>query len=1396
MAEHEEQEHHHPHRTKASANVRSSSNGSISQVNVNVSDLDGIFNLNDNPPTTTTISTIAVQAGEARIVLAVLRSSDIAQVRIQQMEPDLMDVGSNLEDTIKHQTVHEELISKLKAKQDHITELLTRADDLVTQQKSYNEVYEAMARSLGEAWKELNLQLEGRRNLLNQAIRYHTIAARFTDRVNTARTWFTSLENADFDKQSIHMLFDEHELFRKEVLEASLDTLNEGQLLLECVRKFGSSNEAINQHSTVAACYEIEHLLSLHHDERRQFEDEWERNRKILSEYIQMSETKHEIDQLLNWLHERGQVYVENTDLGRTLDEIERLQTVHNDVENESQTIHDRVLRCMRAVDSWVHTGLSRADRLHAYAHTLLVLWEKYALKLDNRRRLLRLAHKFYVDSSNAFSVLDTFDAQLLSHSSNHLRSSEELLEEYQQMKEKLIQSTEIPLREGHILLEKSSNNNASTHMIRQRVHDLEKRIENIRHRLQEEHEKLDRQGSTLYQTFDNQCTRMQSWLHNVAERFLSSNRFLIDLSNPFDLTKQTNDFLESHQQIIEHDLKSREEDIHRLGTLVHELQASNDRNCQVARKRFDHVFSLWQSLTDKIVRRHTLAQSYSGFRYQAEQLSNGLASIDDVISFRDNIDLLPESAVKHIEETWANLRNSYHELIETSRSLRHALDTESEHVDLYSGDTHRAIFDQCEQINRKFEQITSNFDLWIRKLASLKDFKNQWQQFMHDARNTIEKSHRFELHFNPPSMSPNDHIDRYQRLLSDFTNSVQEITREIEDRLRTAEQLNMRGETNGQKEQIVNELIKAQQQYLSRINHTRTFLHSMINYYKNTSKIETQLINNNQTLSSLPNDIRSTEVLIRQYETERDRIMQTYEQCRQDALQAESKAKQCGQTSFINEIYLKQNEIESKYSQWQQLCEENRSKLKQRVEWCQFLDDKYKIVYEIGSLQQEIDRRRQNIPQTYREALNRAETMHEITRLYDSCERAVRRFRTTAEIMIQQKHPEYEQVLYEVKDVEKKLSVVHVSVGDYREHVEKTTAYYKLLDEMERWHQQSSELLIEIGRDTVCCQTVSDTQNLLEKVSTAIDQGKEYEQEKMRYISTLAVEVFGPDEGQHRIKHVTARNIELINAFIKVHQDISVVQRNFEYRSDFFQETKNPPAFVKPLIDATVNQGTKFTFECLIDGNEPMTVTWLKNKIFISSLTHDIKYERGLATLTLADVQRDDSAYYTCRANNSAGTTESSAYLIVRSNQSGPLVVPIDNKFQQHHAPTFVEPLRSQNASVGSTVVFECIIYGEPTPHVIWERDGVEICEGDSLSDSVAKHQLYHLTLRHVQISDTGKYACRARNFSGEATSVADLCVYSNQQQHGKYERETYARIYQKTSLWYRNTSRVLLNL
>ena len=236
----------------------------------------------------------------------------------------------------------------------------------------------------------------------------------------------------------------------------------------------------------------------------------------------------------------------------------------------------------MRAVDSWVHTGLVRADRLHAHAHTLLVLWETWALQLDSRRRLLTLTQQFYLDSSNAFSVLDSIDTHLLSLTSNALRSSEDLLNEYNQIHEQLIQATEVPLREGHILLEKTQANvSDDSQMVRERVCELERRIERVRYRLREDYEKLDRQGSSLYQTFDQQCSAAQSWLNNVLERFLQSNRFIIDSNQKnIDMSKQANDFLEAHQQLIERDFKVRRKNMSE--SILVENRLSSDRSTVV----------------------------------------------------------------------------------------------------------------------------------------------------------------------------------------------------------------------------------------------------------------------------------------------------------------------------------------------------------------------------------------------------------------------------------------------------------------------------------------------------------------------------------------------------------------------------------------------------------------------------------------------------------------------------------------------------------------------------------------------------------------------------------------------------------------------------------------------
>lgn len=91
-------------------------------------------------------------------------------------------------------------------KQKDVTELLARADDLAVQNTSYQEVYGAMAKTLAEAWKDLNKQLEYRKMLLDQSIAFHESAVQVIQ-YSTSRLVFSFPHIFQFpkDKQLKHL---------------------------------------------------------------------------------------------------------------------------------------------------------------------------------------------------------------------------------------------------------------------------------------------------------------------------------------------------------------------------------------------------------------------------------------------------------------------------------------------------------------------------------------------------------------------------------------------------------------------------------------------------------------------------------------------------------------------------------------------------------------------------------------------------------------------------------------------------------------------------------------------------------------------------------------------------------------------------------------------------------------------------------------------------------------------------------------------------------------------------------------------------------------------------------------------------------------------------------------
>ncbi|NWU89628.1 HMCN2 protein, partial [Upupa epops] len=114
------------------------------------------------------------------------------------------------------------------------------------------------------------------------------------------------------------------------------------------------------------------------------------------------------------------------------------------------------------------------------------------------------------------------------------------------------------------------------------------------------------------------------------------------------------------------------------------------------------------------------------------------------------------------------------------------------------------------------------------------------------------------------------------------------------------------------------------------------------------------------------------------------------------------------------------------------------------------------------------------------------------------------------------------------------------------------------------------------------------------------------------------------------------------------------------------------------------------------------------------------------------------DSGHYRCVAENDAGTAAKVVTLVLQS------------------APTVTVTPQAISVRAGQRVLLHCVVSGEPTPSVEWQRDGQPLPEGPRA------HILPNATLLLPAASqhDTGSYSCLARNALGSAIAHVSMDV------------------------------------
>ncbi|XP_056361302.1 LOW QUALITY PROTEIN: hemicentin-2 [Oenanthe melanoleuca] len=171
-------------------------------------------------------------------------------------------------------------------------------------------------------------------------------------------------------------------------------------------------------------------------------------------------------------------------------------------------------------------------------------------------------------------------------------------------------------------------------------------------------------------------------------------------------------------------------------------------------------------------------------------------------------------------------------------------------------------------------------------------------------------------------------------------------------------------------------------------------------------------------------------------------------------------------------------------------------------------------------------------------------------------------------------------------------------------------------------------------------------------------------------------------------------------------------------------------------------HSGGDALLDCRAQGHPEPLIRWSKDGVPL--VAHGRLQQLQNGSLAIRAVGSTDVGQYQCVAENDAGTAAKVVTLVL---QSAPVVT--------------VTPAEVR-VPAGQPVLLHCVVSGEPTPSVEWQRDGEPLPEGPH-ARVLPNATLFLPSVTH---RDAGSYSCLARSALGSAVARSSLDVQGELQQ------------------------------
>ncbi|XP_043750478.1 coiled-coil domain-containing protein 141 isoform X2 [Cervus elaphus] len=1093
---------------------------------------------------TTTVSSVAVQAGDSKIVIAVIKCGKWVQLQLAESQPNLLEIGSNQDETKKLLHDHELLLAKLKALEDRVWELLQEADRTAEENNDQRLVYDAMAETLGEAWAALVSMLERRRELLRLTSEFFENALEFAIKIDQAEEFLQNTQEFE-SAESLKSLLQLHEHHTKELLERSLALLNKSQQLTDFIEKIKCDGPNVNAEMIQGAqnsCLKIDSLLELLQDRRRQLDKYLKQQQQELSQVLRMYQWDQQESQVTCWFQKTIRD-LEEQGLGTSLSDNEELIRKHEELIIKAKEWNAVVETLKReALGLLLSKQYVENEHLQLSNQKLNQLQEEFGQLMAERKGWLKKANEFFNSANKAFDVLGRVEAYLKLLKSEGL-SLPVLAARHEELHREIKDCTADALQKGQALISQLASCSSRVTGVREIMGCIRRRVEHLTEQCSA-HKEFALKRQQLTASVEGHLREVEMSIQKISTVLFNAMDIGSSLS---ESEKILSKYLELDKQAKEtsHELEAAA----KLLTEKHDFELDELASLSSKAKWLEEELNI---LGQSINSRSQVLQTYVAFLKSSEEVEKQCQGLKEFYQ----TDILRKeeggAEAKHwsdsVEKQWQLfLKRSFltHDLgLEFLNLINMAKENEILNV---KNEVH-VMENTMESQKAEREELSRLRTAWQLKAAASKPMKQQWAAFKEQLRKTTQNLKLLQEALMP--VSALDLGGSLQTILglrkkwNEMKPQFQQLNDEVQYIIKESEELNGKGASVKEKSQQLKDLIHFHQNQKQRIRDYEDILYKIIQFHQVREELgrlfkSRELEFPEQTKEM--NDAHNAQVLLRRSRAKQAHIDHLHKLALSLGVDVISSVQQpnCSNISAKN-LQQQLDMLEGDCLTWRAQAEDHERALTRSLEFCITRDEISELKESFKEIKKKFNNLKFNYTKKNEKARNLKALKYQIQQVDMYAEKLQALKRKMEKVENKTSFLNYpnnkENILLEaMRDLQKHVDEFDKVVTDYRKNLDLTEHLQELIEECHFWYEDASATVVRVGKYSAECKTKAAVEILHQQFKKFITPAVPQQEERIQEISDLAQRLYGFEEGQKYAEKIVAKHKEVLESITEL---------------------------------------------------------------------------------------------------------------------------------------------------------------------------------------------------------------------------------------------------------------------